>query len=248
MAAGFPAQHETPRIQAGVLALLAGHSDPPGQDLYDHGSPCSASSSNNQLHTLAQDTPRIINIPFKILLGITLQQLGLSKAEYHLELCENNEVHMTILFNTSTLREQVSTVYVSVSGIKSRSYETAEDSACQKAIEYIEEATNSVVRDLSYARLVCVKEMYQDLLLKLKKAAEYKRKLARGWFLAVRHMSSFLEQILNITSLFYSGEEGHIEAPWDNLLSNFEELGSRLKHAGIVLEKHLEKMRRARFF
>uniref|UniRef100_A0ACD5TP31 Uncharacterized protein n=1 Tax=Avena sativa TaxID=4498 RepID=A0ACD5TP31_AVESA len=145
-----------------------------------------------------QDAPRIINIPFRILLDITIQELGFQKPEYHLELCENNEVCMTILLNTSTLREQTCSVYLSITGIKSRSYETAEDSACQKAIEYIEETTNSIVRDLSYVRLVYVKQMYRDLLLKLGKAAEYKRKLARGWFLAGRNMSSFSEQILSI--------------------------------------------------
>lgn len=114
-------------------------------------------------------------------MDIILQELSVSKPEYHLELCENSEVRVTILFNTSTLHGEGSPMYLSMTGTKSRSYETAESSACQKAITNVEQATNSFIRDLSYAWLVYVKEICQYLLRTLRKVEEYNF-FARGWF------------------------------------------------------------------
>jgi hypothetical protein len=109
-----------------------------------------------------------------------LQELGLSKAEYRLEFCEDNKVRMTILFNTSTLPYGNSPTYITIYGIRSRSYELAEDSACEEAIKYLERHTNSVMRDVSYERVLHVKELNEILLQKMKDARNYKKKLAMG--------------------------------------------------------------------
>jgi hypothetical protein len=66
-------------------------------------------------------------------------------------------------------------------------------------------------------------------------AHDYKRQLAWGWFLAVRRMSLFSQQ-LNIVYLNYDGQDQPNTA-LNNLLRNFQDLAFRLKHAGSVLEK-----------
>jgi hypothetical protein len=54
-----------------------------------------------------------------------LEELGVSKAEYHLELCEGNNARVTVLFDTytaSTLPAEGALVYLLMDGIKSNSY------------------------------------------------------------------------------------------------------------------------------
>jgi hypothetical protein len=140
-----------------------------------------------------------------------LETLGVSKAEYRLHLCEDNKVRVTVMFNTSTLPVEGAPVYLSMSGTESESYEIAEDSACVQAITYVEEATNTIIKDLDYRQLLEVKGQNKILLHKLKKAHEYKKQLARGWFLSVRHMASFSKQVLNITHLNYSGGQDYVD-------------------------------------
>jgi hypothetical protein len=176
-----------------------------------------------------------------------LEKLGVSKAEYHLQLCKDNKVRVTVMFNTSTLPVEGAPVYLSMSGIESDNYEIAEDSACVQARQYVEEATKTTIKDLGYSRLVEAKEETKIMLYKLKKTHEYKKQLARGWFLSVRHMASFSKQVLNIAYLNYSGGQDSVDTVWNNLLTNFEDLGFRLRHAGAVLEKRLEQMRKDHF-
>jgi effector-binding domain-containing protein len=60
-------------------------------------------------------------------------------------------------------------------------------------------------------------------------------------------MASFSKQELNIAYLNYSGGQDSVDTVWNNLLSNFEDLGFRLRHGGAVLEKWLEQMRKDHF-
>jgi hypothetical protein len=171
-----------------------------------------------------------------------LQELGLSKATYRLDMCEDSKVQITILFDTSTLPKEDTPQYLTFSGIKCRSYPEAEDSACEKAIKYLEYTTNTIVKDVSYERLLHVKELNEILLEKMKGAHYYKRQLARGWILAVRHMYSFSQQLLNVAYINYDGQDLP-NATWNNLLRNFQNIAFRLQHAGSVLEKRVEEMR-----
>lgn len=113
-----------------------------------------------------------------------LEQLGVSKAEYRLHMCEGSKVCVTVLFNTSTLPVEGAPVYLSIFGIESESYEIAEDSACIQAIMYVEEATNTIIKDLSYGRLIEVKGQNKILLHKLKKCTNTRSSLLGvGFFL-----------------------------------------------------------------
>jgi hypothetical protein len=161
-------------------------------------------------------------------------------------MCEDGKVQITVAFNTSTLPREGSPQYLTFSGVESTSYRETEDSACDRAIKYIEYHTNTIVKDVSYERLLHVKDLKVILLEKMKDAHYYKKQLAKGWFLAVRHMSSFSEQLLNIVYLNYDGQHQPDNA-WNNLLRNFQDLAFRLNHAGSVLERRIEEMRNEYF-
>lgn len=44
-----------------------------------------------------------------------LEKLGVSKAEYHLHLCKDNKVRVTVMFNMATLPMEGAFVYLSMS-------------------------------------------------------------------------------------------------------------------------------------
>jgi hypothetical protein len=155
---------------------------------------------------------------------------------------EDRKVQMTIRFSASTLPEEDHPQFLTFSGIKSTSYSEAEDSACEKAIRYIERTTNTIIKDVNYERLLHAKELTEIMIEKMKDAHDYKSQLAKGWFLAVRHISSFSEQLLNIVYLNYDGQE-HPDTAWNNLLRNLQNLAFNLKYVGSVFEKRVEEMR-----
>jgi hypothetical protein len=108
-------------------------------------------------------------------------------------------------------------------------------------------ATNTVIRDFSYIRLKELEEDNESLLCRLRQSDEYKKKLGRGWFLAVRHRFSFSQQMLNAVYLNYTNGEGPMDIVWNALLVNFQDMGFRLKNIGGSLEKRLENMRMSSF-
>jgi hypothetical protein len=95
--------------------------------------------------------------------------LGFQKLAIVLTCAKIARVQITILFNTSTLPKENSTQYLTFSEMKSMSYQEAEDSACEKAIKYIEYTTNTIVNDVSYERLLHVKDLNKILLEKNKR-------------------------------------------------------------------------------
>jgi hypothetical protein len=108
--------------------------------------------------------PRIVRVPYRILLDLMLQELGISKGAYHIELCEEKEVSVTMLFNASMLPLEGSPVYISMPRIQSKDYEIAQDTTCIKAPGYIEEATNTVIRDWNYTWLKELEEQNKSLV------------------------------------------------------------------------------------
>ena len=189
----------------------------------------------------------MIRIPLKLILNVMLEELGLHEAEYHLEMCEDGEFRVTVRFRTSAVPLEGSSVYLSITGVKSSSYEVAEDTACEQAIRNIEAATNTIVKDLGYQRMVLANWTIRCLCHKLHEEHLYKMKLARGWLLVVKHMSSFSKQVLSITYLNRSAVQDHITTIWNNLLNNFEGLGFRLRREGAKLERRLEKMKQEHY-
>ncbi|VAH83946.1 uncharacterized protein LOC119278247 [Triticum dicoccoides] len=146
------------------------------------GSPGSASG-------LAQDAPTIIRIPLRAILDIVLAELGIPEAEYRREICDDNKICVTVLFDASTV--EGAPAHMSISGTYSTDDEVAEDTAALKAIEYLETAANVVIRDYSYDKLKRLEEETERLMEQLEEANYCISKLVRGWLLAVRCVCSF---------------------------------------------------------
>ena len=72
----------------------------------------------------------------------------------------------------------------------------AEHSAAVAAIRYMKSTANAVIRDLNYVRLKHLEEENKYLKSQLKQVDIEAKKLARGWFLAVRYMLSFSAQFI----------------------------------------------------
>lgn len=121
------------------------------QELQDHGSLGSAASTNNNLRALAQDVQRVFRIPHKVILDMLLANLGLNPAQYECAI-HDDKLRVTVSFNTAALDLGGSIVDVSVPGEYCTDESAAEDSAAIKAVRYIETMTNTVVRDINYAK------------------------------------------------------------------------------------------------
>ena len=171
-----------------------------------------------------------------------LDDVSITKAEHHLELSDDREFLMKIRLKTSKLHIQASPLDIWISGIWSTDYKEAEDSASMQVIRYIEKNANVVVRDVNYGCLKDLEDQNKNMKLQLEEAKQCKDKLAKGWFLAVRNMHSFSQQISSVVLLNYSLQESPVDDLWNALLCNIADMGFRLKNIGLELEERLEKM------
>ena len=137
-----------------------------------------------------------------------LKQLEFPMARYERTVYDDNKICMTVIFQASKWSCNGSPVPMRISGVRSLDGNLAEHTAAVAAIRYLEGATNTVVKDLNYNRLEKVQEenMYlrnqlTDVKSQLKRANVRSKKLARGWFLAVRNMFSFSAQFSNASTL-----------------------------------------------
>lgn len=66
-----------------------------------------------------------------------LEELGVPRAEYELEIC-GGEYRIAVRFNISSLVPKQVHVFTSLRRFASNKYEAAEDTACSLAITYLE--------------------------------------------------------------------------------------------------------------
>jgi len=117
------------------------------EEFHDHGSPGSAGSNNSYLRALAQDTQRVFRIPHRTVLDMLLAHLGLSLAQYERVVHVDGKIRVTVIFDTSALDLGGPISDISVPGAYRTGDEIAEDTAAIKVVRYIEDMTNTVVRD-----------------------------------------------------------------------------------------------------
>ena len=137
-----------------------------------------------------------------------LKQLEFPMAQYERAVYDDGKVCITVIFQASKWSCNGSPVPMRISGVRSLNGNLAEHTAAVAAIRYLENATNTVVKDLSYNRLKEVQEenmhlknQLADVKRQIKRANVRSKKLARGWFLAVRNMFSFSAQFSNVATL-----------------------------------------------
>lgn len=81
-----------------------------------------------------------------------------------------------------------------------------------------------ISRDFNYPRVKQLEEENKSLLHQLRQSHTYKKKHARGWFLALRHMSSFSQQIMNSMYVNHTDGETPMDRAWNTLLVNFQDM------------------------
>ena len=155
------------------------------------------SSVDNSHPVVLQDATRVFKIPHKVILEMLLANLGLGPPQYENAIHEDSKVRVTVNFNTSGLDPGGSIVDVSVPGEYCIDEVTAEDSTAIKAVRYIETMTNTVVRDINYAKTKRQENRITFLEKRLKESEIKGKKLTRGWHLSTRDMYYFSEQMRN---------------------------------------------------
>jgi hypothetical protein len=121
---------------------------------------------------------------------------------------------------------------------------------------YLENATNTAIKDLNYARLKLLEEESsqriqeleaenRNLRFQLRKTETKAEKLGRGWFLCVRYICSFSTHLRNIAVFSY---HGGMEGTYDGMkraLSNIYWTAKGLKDRDAKLRTELERVRRS---
>ena len=93
----------------------------------------------------------MFRIPHRTVLDSLLAHLGLSPAQYKRVVHEEGKIRVTVFFNTSTIDLGGPISDTSVPGLYCTDDEAAEDTVAIKAVRYIDDMTNTVVRDLNLA-------------------------------------------------------------------------------------------------
>jgi hypothetical protein len=150
---------------------------------------------------LLQDVPRVFKIPHRVILDMLLANLGMNPAHYDHAIHEDKRVRVTVNFNTAALNLGGSIIDISVPGEYCLDNDAAEDSATIKAVRYIETMTNTVVRDINYAKTKRQQNRIGFLENQLKESDIRGKKLARGWLLSTRYMYYFSEQMRNAAAM-----------------------------------------------
>ena len=131
-----------------------------------------------------------------------------------------------------------------ITGLRSIDAWLAEHTAKGAAIRYMENATNTVIRDLNHHKLNQLEEENMSLKCELKRANIKCQKLTRGCFIVVRFICSFSAQFHNLAILSYFGGQEVLSNSMKAAFTNIEMIARRMKCSGIRLENKLEKLRR----
>lgn len=121
-----------------------------------------------------------LRISARMILDIMLEQLGIPKAVYRRRTYSHNRMSVTLCSSAPLPRVMgACPAHMSITGIHSADGEIAEDTAAVEAIRYIEQATNTMVKDLNYERLQKMQQQNGFLELQLYEAFDMINRLAR---------------------------------------------------------------------
>ena len=193
---------------------------------------------------MLQDAQIVLMIPGKLILDSILDQLGLPAAVYRRRVYKDYKTCVTVIFQPSRLSFQASSLPMAICGVRSMDVAVGEHTAAIEAIRYINNSSNTAVKDLNYSRLRQMENENEVLKNKLKDANIRGEKLARGWFYYVRHMCSFSQQFHNMAVLSYFGGQEVTNDSMKAAFVNIEWITQRLKSIGARLETKLEKIRK----
>jgi len=126
-------------------------------------------------------------------------------AKYEQTVHQDSRISVTVIFQSPALTCHNSPFITRISGVESFDTAIAEHTTALETIKYMENVTNTVIRDLNYDHLKYADEENKHVRKQLratkpllKKETLKSKKLARDWFWAVRNMFSFSSQFYNV--------------------------------------------------
>lgn len=187
-----------------------------------------------------QDDDYLIVIPYAHIFDLMLKALKLPPASYHHKICPGGKNRVTVTFNTSLQLLDGLLVPTSISGAILDGYEDAEDSASIEAIRYMEHAYGREIRDYHYTHVKRLENQVKHLVTWLVAANEAIKKLRKGWYYAVRYMSSYSAQIQNTTTARQLRGQDSTKGVMKASLASIEILTQRLRYIAMKSEQRLD--------
>ena len=150
---------------------------------------------------------------------------------------------MTVTFNSSLQLIDGVLVPTSIPGAILHAYEDAEDSAAIAAIRYMENAYGRQIRDYHYTHVKKLENEVKHLVRWLVAANKTIKKLRKGWYYAVRYMSSYSIQMQNTTTARHLKGQDNTKGAMKSSLASIEKLIERLRYISMKSEQRLETTR-----
>ncbi|KAF7097574.1 hypothetical protein CFC21_099375 [Triticum aestivum] len=115
-----------------------------------------------------------------------------------------------------------------------------EDSAAIAAIRFMENACGKEIRDYHYTHVERLENQVTLLERYLDEAKKRIKKVRKGWFYAVRYMSSYSTQIQNTTAARRLRGQDSTKGAMKTALASTRKLAKRLRCIGLKSEQCLE--------
>uniref|UniRef100_A0A8R7TZ63 Uncharacterized protein n=1 Tax=Triticum urartu TaxID=4572 RepID=A0A8R7TZ63_TRIUA len=172
-----------------------------------------------------------------------LKALKLPTASYYHKICPGGKNRVTVTFNSSLQLIDGLLVPTSISGAILHAYEDTEDSAAIAAIRYMENAYGREIRDYHYTHVKKLENEVKHLVRWLVEANKTIKKLRKGWYYAVRYMSSYSVQMQNTTTARHLKGQDNTKGAMKSSLASIEKLTERLRYISMKSEQRLETTR-----
>ncbi|KAM3191089.1 hypothetical protein ACQJBY_068806 [Aegilops geniculata] len=212
----------------------------------------------------SEAVPAMVKIPYRMMLDVLLETLGLPPAEYRTRVYDGSRVCVTVLFHTPTSYVGNDRNRMVIPGVQSVDHSMSEDSAAMEAIGYIKCTVKTEIREYNYSTMKKLEEENRSLEHELNIARYNKKKMktkirsiknklmiatyekkqnAMGWFVLTRYTHGLSDHISNIAALNMSSGKGPVDKIINDPLINIEKVAQRLKRRVINSEKKLRAIR-----
>lgn len=119
----------------------------------------------------------MVKIPYRMMLDVLLETLGLPPAEYRTKVSDGSRVCVTIFFHTPASYVRGNSDCMAIPGVQSINHAMSEDIAAMEAIGYIKCIVKTETRDYNYSTMKKLKEENQSLKHELAIARFNKKKM-----------------------------------------------------------------------
>ncbi|XP_044347293.1 formin-like protein [Triticum aestivum] len=125
----------------------------------------------------SEAVPAMVKIPYRMMLDVLLETLGLPPAEYRTRVYDGSRVCVTILFHTPTSYVGNDRNRMAIPEVQFVDHSMSEDSAAMEAIGYIKCTVKTEIRDYNYSTMKKLEEENRSLKHELNIARYNKKKM-----------------------------------------------------------------------